>query len=277
MGAVSLCFVLAMVLRQFDLSKDTIQLLSFPGEMFFRCLKMMVLPLVPAAIITSSSSINAKKNAALLIATLSYFLITSLISAGIGIVVSSQVKYGPSNESISNIEPKNSSSTSFMDNILDLGRNLVPENLVTSAFEISFTKRNEDGSRYLETRKGINMLGLVFFSMIFGSVMGAKKKQNLIAFFKSAFEVMMTILQGVMWIAPIGVGSIVLSKFLESNNLLKTVQELGVFIVLVTVCLITYQVVVMQMYYLIIVRKNPYFFYARLIQPIFTAFATGSS
>lgn len=274
-GAVILCVILALILRPINLSADTILLLSFPGELFFRCLKLMILPLVTTAIVTSSSSINIKENAALVIATLSYFLITSLISAGIGIVVASQINFGMSNETTP-LEHKNSSSSSIIDNVLDLGRNLIPDNLVTSTFEISYTQQ-EDGERVTGTRQGTNMLGLVFFSMVFGSVMGAKKKEELITFFKSCFEVMMVILQGVMWTAPIGVGSIVLSKFLETEDLGETFRQLGVFVGVVAACLIFYQLVVMQLYYFGLTRKNPYKFYIKLFQPILTAFATAST
>ena len=53
-------FVLGLGLRNLSIPADTILLISYPGELFMRLLKLMILPLVIASLITGSASLNAK-------------------------------------------------------------------------------------------------------------------------------------------------------------------------------------------------------------------------
>ena len=56
-------FILGLGIRPLKLEKDTILLLAYPGELFMRLLKLMILPLVIASLITGAASLNAKMNA----------------------------------------------------------------------------------------------------------------------------------------------------------------------------------------------------------------------
>ena len=47
-------------MRQLDLGNETIRMVAYPGELFMRLLKLMILPLVIASLITGSASLNAK-------------------------------------------------------------------------------------------------------------------------------------------------------------------------------------------------------------------------
>ena len=57
---VILGFVLGVTMRQLDLGNETIRMVAYPGELFMRLLKLMILPLVIASLITGSASLNAK-------------------------------------------------------------------------------------------------------------------------------------------------------------------------------------------------------------------------
>ena len=80
-------FVLGLTLRTFDLSQETILLIAYPGELFMRLLKLMILPLIIASLITGAASLNAKMNGMIALCTIVYFTITSLISACVGLVL----------------------------------------------------------------------------------------------------------------------------------------------------------------------------------------------
>ena len=80
-------FVLGILLRTFDLSQETILLIAYPGELFMRLLKLMILPLIIASLITGSASLNAKMNGMIALRTIVYFTVTSLISACVGLVL----------------------------------------------------------------------------------------------------------------------------------------------------------------------------------------------
>jgi solute carrier family 1 (glial high affinity glutamate transporter), member 2 len=109
-------------LRPFELCKDTILLISYPGEIFMRILKLMILPLVIASLITGSASINAKMNGKIALRTFVYFLTTSLFNAVLGVSLALLIHPGDPDlhSGVENVA--NTKSLSLMDSILDLGR-----------------------------------------------------------------------------------------------------------------------------------------------------------
>lgn len=69
-------------------------------------------------------------------------------------------------------------------------------------------------------RSGTNTLGLVFFCLVFGSLLGTlgPKGKVVIDFFQAIFEVIMKMVTGVMWFTPIGVSSVIAGKILGVTN-----------------------------------------------------------
>ena len=80
-------FLLGIFLRIMDLSEESILLIAYPGELFMRLLKLMILPLIIASLITGAASLNAKMNGMIALRTILYFIATSLISACVGLVL----------------------------------------------------------------------------------------------------------------------------------------------------------------------------------------------
>ena len=60
--SLSLCVGVlgGLALRYYELEPATIAIIAYPGELFMRLLKLMILPLVIASLITGSASLNAK-------------------------------------------------------------------------------------------------------------------------------------------------------------------------------------------------------------------------
>ena len=80
-------FLFGIGLRMMDLSEESILLIAYPGELFMRLLKLMILPLIIASLITGAASLNAKMNGMIAFRTILYFIATSLISACVGLVL----------------------------------------------------------------------------------------------------------------------------------------------------------------------------------------------
>ena len=80
-------FVLGILLRTFDLSQETILLIADPGELFMGLLKLMILPLIIASLITGAARLNAKMIGMIALRTIVYFTVASLISACVGLVL----------------------------------------------------------------------------------------------------------------------------------------------------------------------------------------------
>jgi len=80
-------FILGTFLRVMELESETILLIAYPGELFMRLLKLMILPLIIASLITGAASLNAKMNGMIALRTIVYFIVTSLFSACVGLVL----------------------------------------------------------------------------------------------------------------------------------------------------------------------------------------------
>ena len=85
-----------LALRYCDPSDSTIHLIAYPGELFMRLLKAMILPLVIASLVTGAASLNAKMSGMIATRTILYFLTTSLISACVGLALVLAVHPGDS-------------------------------------------------------------------------------------------------------------------------------------------------------------------------------------
>lgn len=281
-------FILGLSLRALDMDESTILLISYPGELFMRLLKLMILPLIIASLITGAASLNAKMNGMIALRTIVFFLATSLLAACVGLVLVVTIHPGTSEikETIGNgnqIEKK----IDMLDNFLDLGRNVIPDNLFQATFQTSGTKYEEKGlsdnstifNKVLAKRSGTNTLGIIFFCLTFGTVLGSigRKAEPVLSFFKIIDEVIMKMVCGIMWISPIGISSVICAKILGVVNLGSVMSQLGLFIITACSGLFIYQLVFYQAIYLFFVRKNPFKFWWGMFQAWMTAFATAST
>ncbi|XP_063990007.1 excitatory amino acid transporter isoform X2 [Diachasmimorpha longicaudata] len=301
LSGVLLGVVLGFGLRPLGLGGDAVMLISYPGELFMRLLKLMILPLVIASLISGSASLNAKMNGKIAVRTLVYFILTSLFNAILGVALALLIHPGNSGIREATALSTHTRAVNILDSLLDLGRNMFPDNLFQAAFQQAHTVyvpkqpslQNESDKlldpkdlpeeeliRVIQYRSGTNTLGIVFFCLVFGTFLGTlgeKKGQIVIEFFKAVFEVIMRMVSTVMWMTPIGITSVIAGKILGVNDLGLVMSQLAWFIVTVVVGVFFYQLVIMQLIYLAIVRKNPFKFYAGLAQGTLTAFAMAST
>ena len=146
-------------------------------------------------------------NGMIALRTIVYFLTTSLISALIGLALVLTIHPGRVETKAAlgdgNTEDR---KVDIVDNFLDLGRNLFPDNLFQAAFQTAQTDYVEKGDkneevRILIYRSGTNTLGVIFFCLTFGTVLGSlgKKAAVVINFFSIIDEVIMKMVYGIMW------------------------------------------------------------------------------
>ena len=123
------------------------------------------------------------------------------------------------------------------------------------------------------------MLGIIFFCLIFGVTLGQMGDQaaGVIKFFAIIDEVVMRLVGTVMWISPIGITSVITGKILQVDDLATVMAQLTWFLITTCVGIFFYQLVVLQILYLLLVRKNPFRFWITMFQAWMTAFATAST
>lgn len=293
---------LGLGLRAAGPDNTTVLLISYPGELFIRMLKLMILPLIIASLISGSASLNAKMNGRIVVKTVLYFMATSLLNAVLGVLLAIAIHPGSplakeALESEINAKVGPSSTVNILDGFLDLGRNIFPENLFQASFQQVHTVYNEQSVirenvtgtgeseqltevvRSVKYRAGTNTLGIIVFCLVFGTILGSlgKKGAVVVDFFTVIDAVILRIVTGIMWLSPVGVASVIMSKILIVDNLSTVMSNLGLFIVTVVVGVLVYQWIIQNLIYFLCTRRNPFTFYLNLLEPWVTSFATAST
>lgn len=89
-GAVFMGFLIGMTLRQTNegqLSSDTVALLGFPGDMFLRMLKMLILPLIIASVISALASLDSTVSGKVGMRACGFYMTTTVVATITGIIL----------------------------------------------------------------------------------------------------------------------------------------------------------------------------------------------
>ncbi|XP_078735191.1 excitatory amino acid transporter 2-like [Lampetra fluviatilis] len=122
--------------RSGQLQPNTILIISFPGEILMRMLKMLILPLIVSSLITGLSGLDAQSSGRMGRRALIYYLATSVTAAILGIVLVLAIHPGdPSVKPDHGHDEEELREVSSVDAIFDLIRNVFPENLVQACIQ----------------------------------------------------------------------------------------------------------------------------------------------
>ena len=242
---------------------------AFVGTMFLRALKMLVVPLILASIIVGIASVGETKALGRLAGkTALYYLTTSLIAVLIGLALVDTLTPGiidgePAKDRIGlsgdtqdvarQVEGRSSRD------VVDVFIRMVPENVVDDA------------------AKG-NMLGLIFFALVFGAFMTRLPEPHRTAqvqFWQGVYEIMLRVTDWVMKFAPIGVFALVTKVVLATG--LGALRPLLWFLVTVLIGLVLHAFVVLPTLLATVGRVHPLRHFSALAPAFLMAFSTASS
>ena len=190
-----------------------VPVLDFVGKMFLNALKMIIVPLIVASIIIGIGNLGADKLGALGGKTLLYYLTTSTLAIVAGLFLVNLIQPGltgdgiPAKEMLGLHEDTGQITEKVAGrsgaDVIGVFLRMIPTNIVAAAAEGQ-------------------MLGLIFFSLLFGYFMERVFKggrDTLHTFWQGVQEVMMKITNLIMLFAPIGVfalvGKVVITSGLE--------------------------------------------------------------
>ncbi|XP_063798538.1 excitatory amino acid transporter 2-like [Pseudophryne corroboree] len=110
-------------------------LISFPGDILMRMLKMLILPLIISSLISGLAGLDAKSSGRMGTRAMVYYMSTTILAALLGVILVLSIHPGnPKLKKQVSISTKNE-EVSSIDAFLDLIRNLFPENLVQACFQ----------------------------------------------------------------------------------------------------------------------------------------------
>ncbi|KAE8632976.1 hypothetical protein XENTR_v10001733 [Xenopus tropicalis] len=285
---------------------------AFPGEILMRMLKLIILPLIVSSMITGVAALDSSVSGKIGLRAIVYYFCTTVIAVILGIVLVVSIKPGVS-QSADEIDRTGSTpEVTTVDALLDLLRNMFPENLVQACFQQYKTKREElkpskepdknstvEGNYTIDLAllaladqqnkskeykivglytDGVNVLGLIVFCLVFGIVIGkmGEKGQVLVDFFNALNDATMQIVQIIMWYMPVGILFLIAGKIIEVNDW-EIFRKLGLYMATVLSGLAIHSIVILPLIYLIIVRKNPFRFAMGMAQALLTALMISSS
>ncbi|XP_011476097.1 excitatory amino acid transporter 2 isoform X1 [Oryzias latipes] len=286
--------VFGMLLRYMmvtDLSALT--MVSFPGEVLMRMLKMLILPLIISSLITGLAGLDARSSGRMGSRAMVYYMSTTVIAAVLGVILVLGIHPGnPKLRGRTASTATKNQEVSSLDAFLDLIRNLFPENLVQACIQqvqtvvktVQVVPSNQSEAvsvvkKKLEYKWGMNVLGLIGFFITFGICMGRMGERGKIMcdFFNILNEIIMTMVSMIMWYSPVGISSLIAGKIAAIGDLETVARQLGMYMVTVIVGLVIHGGLILPAIFFAITRKSPFAFYSGIFQAWITALGTASS
>lgn len=99
----------------------------------------------------------------------------------------------------------------------------------------------------------------------------------MVHFFVILNEIIMRIVILIMWYSPFGIMSLIVGKIMAINDLAKTAEQLGLYMLTVVAGLAIHACVTLPFLYFVVTHKNPFTFFKGMLQAWVTALGTASS
>ncbi|BFF93683.1 excitatory amino acid transporter 1 [Drosophila madeirensis] len=273
-------------------TKREIMYISFPGEIFLRMLKCLIVPLLVSSITSAIGGLDLSMSSKIATRAITYYFVTTISAVVLGICLVTTLRPGQGAKIVETQTESIDKASKVLtpDTLMDLVRNMFTDNIIqstmfqyrTEIFEntsISPAQPMEAWQFKSSQREGSNVLGLVMFSVILGTTIGRmrEKGQLLQDFFTTLSEAMMTITSWVIWISPLGVAFLIAAKIIEMDSIAATIQSLGWYFITVMIGLFLHGFGTIAVIFFLGTRRLPYRYIAKLSQVLATAFGTGSS
>ncbi|AUC81529.1 dicarboxylate/amino acid:cation symporter [Lacinutrix sp. Bg11-31] len=265
--------LLGLIMTNFDGGKELVQDWIKPfGKIFIKCLKMIAIPLILAALIKGVSDLrDISKLSKMGGRTIGIYIMTTVIAVSIGLLLVNIVNPGKSiseetrtemveNYSGSTIKYKDEAKNQKDSGPLQALEDLVPENIFAAA------------------TSNRNMLQIIFFAMFFGIsliLIPEEKGETVKKFFDGFNEVILKMVDIIMLAAPYGVFALLAAIVVESPSidLFKALGWYAFTVVLGLALMIVIYILIVKLY----TKKSPKFFLNGISPAQLLAFSTSSS
>ena len=245
-----------------------LSVLTFFGTLFLNALKMLIVPLVMASIISGMMTLSGETLGRLGTKTVLYYATTSLVAILIGLFFVNLLQPGivdgeparhiiglsaETDEVVSKVGGKGAAD------IAEVLLRMIPPNIVTAA---------ANGQ----------MLGLIFFSLIFGffvSRLEGSPAQVHKDFWQGLLNIMMMMTDLVMRFAPLGVYALVTKVIMISG--VEAFAPLALFFITVLLALAAHLFLFLPVVLRYIGRVSPGKHFKAMLPALLTAFSTSSS
>ncbi len=265
LGAVVLGGATGVAIRSFGVTPEEVKQwnLGLPGDIFLRGLKMVVVPLIVAAIVTGVTGVGDIRKVGRLGGWITvYYLGTTAISVGAGLLL------------VNLIEPGKGIDLSIAGE--------VPSDLLVTTrsfgeFMLHLISVNPVGDAAADLGEG-RLLPLLIFCIIFGAVLTTIKGEThdtMLRFFKGLYEVMMKITDLVILVTPIGVFFLLVRTMAIHGT--EVFGSIGMFGLTVFLGLLFQAFIVLPVLLRFLGGIRPFKLFQDVAPALLTAFSTSSS
>ncbi len=256
--ALVLGIILALVSKAAGFEHVVIDDISMLGVIFLRALRMVIVPLIVASIISGVTSIgNAENFGRMSAKTFTYYITTSLLAILTGLILVNLIQPG-------------------------VGANLnlqsVPENLQANVQKLGDTLLGIIPLNPLAVMVEGKILPTIFFSLLFGFFITKAPdpyRKQLTDLFQGIFEVMMKLTHFIILFTPIGVFAIIAQKVAQTG--LDVFIPLAGYMVTVIGALAIHAFITLPLLLALIGRISPLKMFKAMSAALLTAFSTSSS
>ena len=239
------------------------------GQIFLRMLFMIVMPLVFASIALGVAGLGDIRHVGRVGAkTMAYFLVTTILSATLGLVLVNIVRPGSRVDATVRAELLATYAGDAASKV---------EAAQTGNFGIetlvNFVTRNP-----IKSAVDMDMMGVIFFGLMFGAALTmitAARAKPMMDVLQALQDVVIKIVEIAMRIAPYGVAGLIFG--VTSRFGYSLLLPLGSFVAVVIAGLLIHALVTLALIVKFGAGLSPMLFYSRVRSSIVTAFSTSSS
>lgn len=226
------------------------------GTIFLNLIKLVIVPLVFSSLVVGVSELkDIKKLGKIGLKTFVFYTMTTLIAVTVSLIFGNILKPGSGFNLPSSIsEIKVNEAPKFIDTLL----NIIPSNPLKALVEG-------------------NMLQIIVFALILGCGLLSveKKSKPVFSFFEGISNAMISITNGIMKLAPIGVIGLI-APVVATNGPKILLPLLKVILVIYFVCVV-HSIVAYSVSIKVFTKMKITSFFKKALTPIFVAFTTSSS
>ena len=232
----------------------SIEIFSALGTIFISSLKLMVVPLVFFSLVTGDAQItDSSKLGSISIKAVFLYLTTTSIAISLALFISNFINIGSGAGLISEAKFVTPTPPSLKEVFV----NIYPTNPIAAM---------ANGE----------MLQIIVFSLLVGlGVKSLSSSENLINFFVSGINLMLKIVELIIWFAPIGIFCLLTDIFSQIG--FSIIYDLAGYFFLLIAVLMFHGIFVYSFFLYFFTGLNPIVFYSKLKEVILFAFSTSSS
>ncbi|XP_071359949.1 excitatory amino acid transporter 3-like [Trachinotus anak] len=295
LAGVALGISLGLVLKVYvPMSELDHIYIGFPGEVLMRMLQVVTVPLIVTSVITSVSGLSIETSRKIAGRAAAYFVSTTFVAVIIGLILVMIIQPGVA-YAVKTDESEDEESFSTVDALLDLVRNMIPQNLIQACYRQYKTERVEfeidedEQNSSLEMNatevrlvghyvEGTNTVGLIVWSFIFGLTLNrmGEKGKVLVEFLTVLNEATKRVVTLILSCVPVGVLFMITSHVVDVHDW-ETTFKLGKFMLVVALGLIIHGTMALPLIYFLCVRSNPCDVIRGVSPALLTAFLISSS